>query len=181
MKILRELIKDEALVTIKKGPYGKPQVILVEPQNQGKHEYSVVINAMPHDSIVIKTDVFPAPKHIFNCSRGECKRADFVIITNTKNQKLIIFIELKKGKGKTKEIAQQLKGSQCVVDYFKSIVNVFWEQKDFLKHYEYRFVSIRNIGIDKKPTSKWCHDIHKFSSSKNIEFKKLICKCKSKS
>ncbi len=128
LEILKELITDEALVAIEDGLYGNPQVTLTEPGP----EYTVAINNIPEDSIVIKTDTFPAPKHIFNGSKGERKRADFVIIANTDVRQLIIFVELKKGKGVTKEIIQQLKGSQCVVDYFRTIVDVFWEQADFL-------------------------------------------------
>ena len=123
LKILKELIIDEALVTIEDGLYGKPKVTLVEPKNQCHPEYTVDINNIPKNSIVIKTDTFPAPKHIFNGSKGECKHADFVIIAETmiknKPKNLIIFIELKKGKGNSQaSIIQQLKGAQCIIAYY---------------------------------------------------------------
>jgi hypothetical protein len=83
LKILKELIRDEALVTIEDGLYGKPKVTLIEPKNQCHSEYTVDINNIPKNAIVIKTDTFPAPTPIFNGSKGECKRADFVIIVET--------------------------------------------------------------------------------------------------
>ena len=155
-EILKELIVDEALVTIEDGLYGKQKVKLVEPKSRCHPEYAVNINNIPKDSIVIKTDAFPAPEFIFNDSKGECRRADFVIIPKMDVRQLIIFVELKKGKGKTAKIIQQLKGAQCVVEYFRSVVNVFWNQADFLnaKQYNYRFVSIHHIGANKKPRSE---------------------------
>ncbi len=184
LSILKELITDNALVAIKVGSYGKPQATLIEPECEDHSEYSVDIANIPHDSIVIKLDTFPAPRHIFNCSKGECKRADYVIITNMNHKNLIVFIELKKGKGKTKEIIQQLKGSQCVVDYLKAIAKVFWKKADFLdaRCYEYRFVSIHYIGTNKKPAfDSHFGGIHnqaerplKILAPRNLQFKSLI-------
>jgi len=163
--------------------YGKPRVRLVEPKNQECPEYSVDIDNMPPNSIVIKTDAFPAPKDFFNGDKGERKRADFVIIANTKDQGFIVFIEMKKGKGDNKKIIQQLKGAQCLMDYVRSIVNAFWGKSDFLAvgQWEHRFVSINHIGVNKRPTfpppSNGIHDqaerALKISGTSHIAFKKL--------
>ncbi|CAN2041057.1 hypothetical protein GMMP15_260015 [Candidatus Magnetomoraceae bacterium gMMP-15] len=125
LNILYELIRKDAMISIEDGDYGKKAVTLSEPKCEDHKGYSVVIRNMPENAVVIKADAFPSPSKIFSNSRGECKRADFVIITNIEKRarNLIIFIEIKKGKGGSeKEIIQQLKGAQCVVAYCRSIV-----------------------------------------------------------
>jgi len=159
--ILNALINDNALVALETGEYGKLKVTLVEPKNEEFPEYSVDIKWMPQNAIVIKIDEFPAPKSIFKGDKGECKRADFAIIT----EKLIILIELKSGTGNNTEIIQQLKGAQSVIDYFRIIVKNFWNESNFLDmdKYEYRFVSIKNIDKNKKTTfQRDAHEIHNF-------------------
>ncbi len=166
LDILREMIKTEAAVEIKEDPYGKKAVTLTEPKGAGHSGYSVTIGGMPKDALVIKTDLFPAPKPVFKNSKGECKRADFVILAATGKRNIIICIEMKKGKGDSEEeIIRQLKGTQCFIAYCREIGRIFWQQPQFLKQetYEYRFVSIRDIGVHKKtsriPPLSGLHDI----------------------
>ncbi|NEP60630.1 MAG: hypothetical protein F6K31_27135, partial [Symploca sp. SIO2G7] len=118
--------------------------------------------------------------------RGECKRADFVIIADTDNKKVrkvILCIEMKAGKGGTEsEIIQQLKGAQCFVAYCREIGQLFWNQKNFLKGYEYRFVSLRDISIAKKTTRTSAkigtHDcperMLKITSPHHLQFNRLV-------
>jgi len=179
--ILKEMLKESITVSLEP-PYGD-KVILKEPP---PGNYSVTIHKMPKDDkvIVIKTDAFPSPKTVFANSRGECKRADFVIIANTEQEKFIVCIEMKAGKGgEPKEIKQQLQGSQCFVAYCREIGRVFWDKKDFLEGYKYRFVSMKNIRINKKPTRINQKEIHdspermlKISSPKYLNFKVLVGK-----
>ncbi len=178
--ILKEMLKESITVPLESS-YGD-KIIWSEP---APGNYSVTIRKIPKDDevIVIKTDDFPSPKTVFANSRGECKRADFVIIVHTEQEKVIIYIEMKAGKGKTKEIKQQLQGSQCFVAYCREIGRVFWDKKDFLEGYKYRFVSIKNILINKKPTrinQKEIHDSPErmliISSSKRLNFKVLVGK-----
>lgn len=198
---LREILKEEIVIEIENGYYGKKMVKLHEPPCKEHEGYTVTIRQIPNNSVVIKIDSFPAPINIFNCPKegekpekeykGECKRADFVIITQTtikqKTKNLIIFIELKKGKGDTTKIIQQLKGAKCVIAYFRSIGMEFWKQQNFLNpnNYEYRFISIRYIGINKKPSfekneSNQIHNVPenmlKITSPNYLEFKQLIGK-----
>ncbi len=75
-----------------------------------------------------------------------------------------------------------------MIDYVKSIVNLFWDETDFLAtdRWKYRFVSISHIGANKRPTyfrPPSPGDIHdqpeqmlKISAPDNIEFKKLTGK-----
>ncbi len=149
--ILKEMINPSATVPLLDN-YGKKQVILREP---APANYAVTIYGMPNDDdvIIIKADAFTSPKAIFQGNKGECKRADFVIIADTGQKKVIVCLEMKGGKGGTEtEIIQQLKGAQCFVTYCREIGRSFWNQPNFLKDYLYRFVSIRDISITKKPT-----------------------------
>ena len=180
MMILNELINNEALVPLETGDYGKLKVTLIEPENSELPAYKVDIQAMPENAIVIKIDEFPAPKPIFKGDKGECKRADFAIITD----KLIVLIELKSGQGKNSDIIQQLKGAQSVIDYFRTIVKNFWNEANFLdmSHYQYRFVSIKSIGLNKKMTfQRENSDIHdlpaqmlKIKAPNHLQFNQLI-------
>ncbi|MEW5856147.1 MAG: hypothetical protein AB1861_01975 [Cyanobacteriota bacterium] len=149
--ILKEMIEDTATVPLEKRN-SKKQVTLTEPPPAN---YSVIISGMPDEDevIIIKADAFSSPNAVFKGNHGECKRADFVIIADTDKKKVILCIEMKAGKGGTEaEIIQQLKGAQCFVAYCREIGQSFWNQLNFLKGYEYRFVSIKEISIPKKPT-----------------------------
>jgi len=179
--IFKQMIKSTATVSLE-GYESKKKVILTEPPPAN---YCVTIYGMPEEDqvIVIKTDCFTAPKAIFADSKCECKRADFVIFAETDAVKVIIYIEMKAGKGGSEgEIIQQLKGAQCFIGYCREIGQAFWDHQTFLKDYEYRFVSIREISISKRRTrplkSTDLHDrpdkMLKITSSKGLQFRHLI-------
>lgn len=179
--ILKKIIQNTARVPLEKDSYGKSKVILTETHLSN---YSVTINGMPDDDqvIVIKSDNFVEPKAVFQGSKGECKRADFVIIVNTDKKKVIFCIELKSGNPDSKEIIQQLKGAYCFTIYCREIGKIFWEEPDFLKDYEYRFISITKILQIKKPEinydniiiDKISRTMLKISSPKYLPFNQLI-------
>jgi hypothetical protein len=184
--ILKEMINPLATVPLK--TYYKTKQVVLQEDNT-TNPYSVTISGMPDDdqTIVIKGDAFKAPKDIFADSRNECKRADFIIVAETDKKKVIICIEMKEKKGKTeKDIIKQLKGAKCFVTYCREIGQSFWDHPNFLKDkdYAYRFVSIRNIGIAKKPThypyNQPIHDspekMLKINSYKGIQFNHLLGK-----
>ena len=154
LDVLQELINERALVPLEETPYGGKTVDLVERDRQGKILYSIKIKGIPNDTIVVKTDRFTSPENIFACLRGECKRADYIIITNTETENFIIYVEMKKGRGNESEIINQLKGSECFISYCRMIVCKFWQQSRFLDQYENRFVTFRRIGISKSQTRK---------------------------
>lgn len=114
--------------------------------------YSIRIEGIPKDAVVIRTDAFPAPKDIFKCRRGECKRADYVIVASSGKKSYVVYVEMKKGKGNRPDIVAQLKGSECFVSYCRAIACRFWSRPNFLDPCESRFVSITNIGLRKSPT-----------------------------
>lgn len=145
-EILNQMIRNTAKLPLQM-QYGKPIVTLDEPQSPNS---SVTIAGMPSDAIIIKIDMFNAPDAIFCGSKGECKRADYVIISPSRRR--ILYIELKKKKDSAKGIIQQLKGAKCFVRYCKEIGRSFWEDKKFLENYHHRFISIGHISIAKGKT-----------------------------
>ncbi len=128
LDILRQMIKDDAKISLSDN-YGKWKVELTEPQHS---DSSVCICGLPDDAVVIKADAFKSPDMVFNGSKGECKRADFVIVAAAANKKVILCIEMKATKGSEKEIIQQLKGAQCFVAYCQEVGKVFWNHETFL-------------------------------------------------
>ena len=132
-----------------------------------KGKTNVEIANLPDESVVFKSDYFKPP-NILTAKNGQRRRADFVIVSNSKTEKWVICIETQKGTGKDPEdIEQQLRGAECFIGYCKCIGKSFWQSAKFLDDYQYRYVSIVNINIDKqttrayKPksrTSKKAHD-----------------------
>ena len=117
---------------------------------QGKT--TVEITELPRNSIVIRAETFNPPT-VLKSLKGQRRRADFVVVSNVETEKWIICIETQKGTGKDPEdIEQQLRGAQCFIGYCKCIGKSFWQSKSFLDGYQYRFVSIVNINIDKQTT-----------------------------
>ena len=113
---------------------------------------TVEITNLPQDSLVIRAEAFKDPT-VFKGSKGERRRADFVIVSIAATEKWIICIETQAGTGKDpKDVEQQLRGAQCFMGYCKCIGKSFWQSQKFLDVYQYRFVSIVNINIDKQTT-----------------------------
>lgn len=153
-EILRALIRDDALAPVE-SPYRTKTVVLEEPGHQQQPAYSLRISAVPDDVIAFRADAFPAPNYIFRNDKGECKRADFLVIASDGKTNWILYVEMKRGKGHSeKEITQQLRGAQCLVAYCRAIGQEFWQERRFLKKesYQQRFISVRNIGAQKQPT-----------------------------
>jgi hypothetical protein len=146
MDILKKMIKATALLDIQ-DEYGKKFVKLYEPQAR---DSNATIRNLPADTLVIKVDAFRSPDDIFNGANGECKRADYVIISAEK--KCILFIEIKRTKDSWEQIVKQLLGAQCFITYCQEIGKSFWQENTFLKDYQHRFISIGHTSIAKKKT-----------------------------
>ena len=144
--ILSQLFSKSSLVPLQ-GSVTKPRVTLTEPDAE---DSTATISGLPADAFVIKVDDFTSPNKIFQCSRGECKRADYVIISEQK--KCILYIELKRTKDGRTKIVQQLMGAKCFVKYCQQIGKEFWNDNSFLNGYSHRFVSIAHTSISKKST-----------------------------
>jgi hypothetical protein len=182
-EILDRMIQPQAKAELVDSGSSKPQVILTEA-----NLYAVTILGMPdrENVIIIKGDTFDAPQQIFNGKHGECKRADFMIIARLdERRKYVVYIEMKARvtTSKGREIIHQLQGTQCFFKYCEEIGKVFWEEPNFLAGYKSRFVSFRNIGLNKRPTREKAaipHDrpdrMLKLNSTKSIQFNQLIGK-----
>lgn len=148
IEILHEMIKDD--VKLELGTRnGKTHITLVEPQND---KGSITVCGLPENVIAFKADAFKSPDAVFNGAKGECKRADFVIVADTGKKKVILCIEMKATKDSAREIIQQLAGSRCFIAYCQEIGKEFWQRQDFLNGYVYRFVSIGHISMAKRKT-----------------------------
>lgn len=158
LEILSEMIRDTALASVEEHPYGKSGkkvVILEELNNEQRLNYSVKIQNAPDEILAIKADKFSSPKSIFRNDKGECKRADYILVAYTKGDNWIIYIELKGGQSDSnKEIQQQLKGAECLIAYCRAVGRTFWQQPRFFeeKDYKQRFVCIKNLKSNKTPT-----------------------------
>lgn len=158
---------------------GKKEAILTEPQYP---DSSITISGLPDNIIIIKADTFKSPDTVFAGSKGECKRADFVIIADTNDKKIIMCIEIKATKKLEWEILQQLKGAQCFIYYCREIGRTFWKKEEFLKNYMYRFISIGHTSIPKQKTRPSVEPIDhdnpralvKIISGRHIQFNRLI-------
>lgn len=146
MEILSRMIKDTALVSPQE-EHGKLFVRLREPQAP---DSGATIRNLPADAMVIKIDAFRSPDDIFKGLHGECKRADYVIISAEK--KCILYIEIKRTKDGWEQIVRQLMGAQCFIKYCQEVGKVFWHENSFLTGYRSRFISIGHTSIAKRKT-----------------------------
>ena len=183
LDIFDEMLTEEALVSVQKDSGGK--FFLVLSEGSGQETYQIEIRNIPKDIIAFKADKFPAPETVFKCGKGECKRADYVLVANRDNKNWIIYLEMKRGSAKANAIMQQLKGAECLVAYCRAIGRAFWQAKGFLKENDYRqrFVSIKNVSVNKLPTrnssKSSVHDkpenmLKINSPGKKLQFNKLV-------
>ena len=156
IQILKEMISCKVRVELQQEDGKPPSVELIDKQANTRVE----IKGLPHDSIVIRAEDFKDPLTVFKGSKGERKRADFVIVCNDGIKKWIICIEVKKGRRIQRDrVIAQLRGARCVMDYCKSIGKEFWAAKGFLTGYEYRFVGIAHLSIQNQPTRTYTPNI----------------------
>ena len=186
IEILRKMLVSDAQVCLQQEKDKLPSVKLKDEQSKG----IVEIQGLPYDSIVIRAEDFENPLTVFEGSNGECKRADFVIISNAEQKKWIICIEIQDGNYKGgAEIIEQFKGALCFVNYCKCIGKEFWEWEEFLDGYKYRFVCMANLNIEKRSTRSYSPHIRskgklhdspdaflKFLGSPNLHFSNLLHK-----
>jgi hypothetical protein len=168
--ILKEMIQETATVSLENDLDGRNKVILKEPKPPN---YYVTICGMPNDDnvIIINPEEFKSLDTIFKGNRGERKRADFIIIADTGKKKVILCIEMKAGKGgEMKDIIAQLQGAQCFIAYCREIGKSFWDHPNFLKDYDCRFISIKNIT--QKTNTRF--DVNRIYPNQNLASKLKI-------
>ena len=181
IQILQEMLVSRVQVRFQQQGQSRPSVKLTDSQA----DTTVEIKGLPPDSIVIRSEDFENPLTVFNGSKGERKRADFVIVANDESErKWIICIETKGGNKSRSEIIAQLKGAACFINYCKCIGKSFWESEEFLEGYECRFVSVVRLNDPRTRRTElfyYTEKLHdrpeaflKISRSFTIHFSKLI-------
>ena len=147
IEILREMLVCDVQIPLQREE-GRPSSVELTDRQANT---TVEIKGLPHDSIVIRAEDFKGPLTVFQGSKSERKRADFVIISNEERGKWIICIETQAGNSKDPaHVEAQLKGAQCFISYCKCIGRSFWEWEEFLDGYEYRFISMVDINSNKE-------------------------------
>ncbi len=180
IQILKELLSPDAQVVLQPRQ-GRPSVELTDSQSGT----TVKIKGLPHDSVVIKADLFKGPFPVFDEDLEDIrKRADFVIVSiDERGKKWVIYIETKGGNKSKKRIVAQLKGAKCFISYCKCIGKSFWQSTGFLDGYCYRFASIDRLNLKKRGTKPSQHkqalhnqpeNFKKFSRISEIYFDRLI-------
>jgi hypothetical protein len=148
VSLLMQMIKVSAQVALEvRGE--KASVELCEPQAP---DSTLRIRGIPADAIVIKMDSFPAPDALFNCDKGECRRADYVIVARLPNKKRILYLELKRTKASRNDVLKQLLGAECAMLYCKQVAKAFFDTGSLLEGYQARFVSCGHTSINKRKT-----------------------------
>ena len=147
LDVLKRLIQGKALITLEDHYNGKKKVTLREPQTENSY---LELHNVPYDSLVIDLDSAFSNDNFFQGSQGECKRADFIIVSE--DIKKIVFIEMKRATAPLKNIIKQLKGSLCAFEYTQSIIKHFFGKNDYLRDYEHRYVSVTQTGLKKRKT-----------------------------
>lgn len=145
--VLNELIKDDARV-IPFDDKNRLSVILKEPSYP---QSQVKISGLPNNAIVIKSDYWPPPDRVFTGSKNECKRADYIIISEKNDKLFILYIELKNSNSTHRnDVINQFKGVRCLFDYCQSIGKMFWKKRDFLDRAQHRYICFAHTSIIKK-------------------------------
>ena len=153
IEILQEMLTSDIQVELKQQP-DNPSTELRDEKSGTK----VLIKGLPNDSIVIRAEKFGPHDDVLKGSKGENKRADFVILSNENTKKWIVCIEIQGGNSKKRmEVVQQLKGAQCFICYCKCLGSSFWKENNFLDGYKYRFVSMTKTKpfVDRRSTSPY--------------------------
>ena len=125
--------------------YRKRKAVLPEGADTGR--YSIEINNVPEDALVIDVDK-NLEVRLFSSAEGAGKRVDFMIVSEA--EKTILFIEMKKGNVDKPAIIRQLKGGLCVFEYCQSVAREFYGEKRFLSDYKKRYVVFSRIFANKK-------------------------------
>lgn len=139
--VLRRMLRPNIIIPLDDHYRNQKKLVLTEPQATDSH---VEVYNVPVDSIVIDIDRAFQNQGLFQGSSGECKRADYLLISESEQK--VLFIELKQGKAEREGIIQQLRGALCTFEYCQSIAREFFHESDFLMTYEKRFVAIKQTG-----------------------------------
>lgn len=147
-EVLQQMIHPSATVeTDVRGSHCS--VLLAEADCPDSKAY---ISQIPARSLVIKADAFPSPDGILAGTRREGRRCDYIILAETSNGTMAVYIEMKRTKGIDQEVVAQLRGGRCLVAYLQAVGCHFWCESSFLTDIEHRFVSFYHTKPHRRET-----------------------------
>ena len=122
--------------------------------SEAKANYSYEIHSVPDDMLVIHCDKFPDTGKFFKGKNNECKRADYVLISDS--ERAIMIFELIKSNSKSAgKVTDQLKGAKCILDYCESISLEFLGKNDIFVDYTYRYYKVVSTMAKKRAFSEY--------------------------
>ena len=179
LELLNKMIKASARIAVE-SHYRNYKVVLSETKCPSS---KVEIRNIPQDAVIIVADKFPEPNGVFAGSRGECKRADYIIVAEKDGRTVAVYVELKCANSATAtDIQNQLRGAHCVFCYCQAIGREFWKEPGFLSGAVHRYVSFGHTGSTRKHKTRETrhaalHDnpdrLLKLDWANSVEFNKL--------
>lgn len=100
---------------------------------------AVDLYGLSPDAVLIKLDSGLPPADILSKSGGQHQRCDYLVVTEYKNKKILIYIDLKSassGKVQTGHVKRQFKGGVCFVKYFDAVMETFHGRPDFFASFD---------------------------------------------
>lgn len=181
LRILREMLVPEMILEPFIGTDGKAWLRLTDPDNP--RSCVTITDLLPH-TLAFKSDAFTVPGRCFQSSRGEAKRADYILISAGEKERWVIFIEIKGSPrfAYNAAIYNQLRGSRCFFEYVRIIGRSFWESPEFLKEYHERYVVFPRATHRGKPANRFpgslTHNtpeqVRRIMENMGIRFRKLV-------
>ncbi|MFZ1389789.1 MAG: hypothetical protein WBP46_18710 [Thiolinea sp.] len=144
--VLSRMLHPTCLIALE-DHYESKKVCLVESQATDSF---IEIHRIPVDAFVIDLDRVFNNQLLFQGNCGECKRADYLIISESAQR--VLFIEMKRSNAPAQHIIHQLRGALCAFEYCQVIAREFFQETSFLNEYQKRFISIRHTGGEKRKT-----------------------------
>lgn len=146
--ILASMLHSCSLLDLEEDISGKKKVRLVEKQCT---DSVIEILHLPSDTFVLDLDKAFNTERLFHGKSGECKRADYLLISESAER--VLFIEMKRSGSQANEIALQLRGALCAFEYCQIIAREFFQEREFLNHYQKRFIAILHTTGRKSQTA----------------------------
>nr|CAA6806528.1 MAG: Unknown protein [uncultured Thiotrichaceae bacterium] len=145
--VLRRMLQPNIIIPLQDHYNDKKKLLLQEPQAD---DSCIEIHNVPADSIVIDLDRAFSNQGLFCGSQGECKRADYLLISEQTEK--ILFIELKQSSSGKSGIIKQLQGSLCAFEYCQIIAREFFHEAEFLQSYQQRFIAFTHTTSRSRKT-----------------------------
>lgn len=124
------------------------QLSLSEPGHS-----TIIISGLPPASFAFKSDAFPHTGDFFQGANGEAKRSDYVLLAHDDSSHFALFIELKAGKPGNTAVGQQLKGSDCLLQYIMEIAYQFYGHPRSFERAHKRYIAFLETEKAAKTTS----------------------------